>query len=118
MLGCSDSQDKTNATGVQAKNATLLPSQKSNAAVIEPAKSLAKNLEESQRIATRNELKVLTEEAKSDEDKIQEIMDRANQNLSDRNTLKQAEADIKNILPEYKEKMLQIAKAKLKDQKP
>ena len=64
---------------------------------------------------TRSELRVITEQAKATEEKVQNIIMEFDANINVRNARKLAEDKFKKQLPEYKEKMLLIGKAKLKE---
>ncbi|WP_347986703.1 hypothetical protein [Methylomonas sp. AM2-LC] len=115
ITACSDQKSPENKQN--QSNASQVPATQT-AKVIAPANNatVSESLIQENRTPSRNEMKVLTEQAKDDEDKIQNVIEQVNENLSDRESRKQAEAKLKSILPEYKEKMLLIAKAKLKEE--
>ena len=66
---------------------------------------------------SRSELRVISEETKAAEEHAKNIIDKFDNNLNDRGQRKVAEAEFKQMLPEYKEKMLQLGKAQLKEGK-
>lgn len=66
---------------------------------------------------SRSELRVISEETKTAEEHAKNLIDKFDNNLNDLGQRKAAEAEFKQMLPEYKEKMLQLGKAQLKDGK-
>jgi len=62
----------------------------------------------------RSELRVMTEDAKATENAVKNVIERFDANLSDRQARESAQNEFKAMLPDYKEKMLQIGKAKMK----
>ncbi|UOA08749.1 hypothetical protein [Methylobacter sp. S3L5C] len=66
-------------------------------------------------LPTRSELRVISEQAKALESKAKNVIEQFDDNLNNHQARKEAETQFKNMLPEYKEKMLQIGKARLKE---
>jgi hypothetical protein len=66
-------------------------------------------------VPTRSELRVLSEQAKATEKEVKGMIEEFDTNLANREARQVAEDKLKNTLPEYKEKMLQLGKAKLKE---
>ncbi|MFI3199105.1 MAG: hypothetical protein QX196_12390, partial [Methylococcaceae bacterium] len=66
-------------------------------------------------LPTRSELRVLSEQAKATENEAKIVIEQFDANLNNREARAEAEAKFKSVLPEYKEKMLQLGKAKLKE---
>lgn len=117
ITGCSSEQSSPRTESPQAE----VP-QKAEPA---PSQAKAKRLEPEQTgparegdhaPPTRSELRVMSEEAKAAEGAMKTIVDRFDANLSDRSAREAAESDFKALLPEYKEKMLEIGKARLRGQ--
>ncbi len=67
-------------------------------------------------IPNRSELRVLSEEAKAIENSAQRDIERFNTSLSNQQERNAVQNEFKAMLPEYKDKMLQIGKAKLAEQ--
>lgn len=67
-------------------------------------------------IPSRSELRVLSEEAKSIENSAQRDIERFDNSLGNQQERNAVQNEFKAMLPEYKEKMLQIGKAKLAEQ--
>ena len=111
LSSCSDQNSDTKTT--DNKNQAVSKKQ--------PEKPLAGNPVQPQdenqlpKTPTRSELKLITEEAKVDEAQLKDVIKDFDANLNNKQARKEAEANLKAILPEYKEKMLQIGKAKLKE---
>jgi hypothetical protein len=66
-------------------------------------------------LPTRSELRVISEQAKATENEVKSVIEEFDANLGNLEARKTAEAKFKKSLPEYKEKMLQLGKAKLKE---
>ena len=66
-------------------------------------------------LPTRSELRVISEQAKATENEVKNVIEEFDTNLGNLEARKVAEAKFKKSLPEYKEKMLQLGKAKLKE---
>lgn len=114
LLGCSK-DDKPAASSNQKK--TDLQSQKADnkAALTEKALQKLPTLPEPLKLPTRSEVRVLSEDTKAIESDAKNVIGKFDDNLSNRQIRKEAEAEFKKMLPEYKEKMLLLGKAKLKE---
>jgi uncharacterized lipoprotein len=66
-------------------------------------------------LPTRSELRVLAEQVKATDNEVKSVIEEFDANLGNLEARKAAEAKFKKSLPEYKEKMLQLGKAKLKE---
>lgn len=66
---------------------------------------------------SRSELRVMSEEAKVVEAQAKTVIQQFDMNLNNIEQRKAAEAKFKSMLPEYKEKMLQLGKAQLQQDK-
>ncbi|CAD6882343.1 hypothetical protein [Methylomonas albis] len=66
---------------------------------------------------SRSELRVMSEETKATEEQAKRVIERFDENLNNREQRKVAETEFKNMLPEYKAKMLQLGKAQLQHEK-
>ena len=119
LMGCSSENspsDDNNSSSMQKLGTakSQLPNQPFNRAG-EPVKK-PDELRHEPAVPTRSELRVLAEETKATEDKAKNIIGQFDANLGDRDARKEAQAKFKEMLPEYKEKMLQIGKAQLKQE--
>lgn len=120
LSGCSSEEnlgvdDKKAKVGKSSENSGISPvkQQVTNSA----DSAITNNDMHVQEPPTRSELRVLSEEAKATEERAKDVIEKFDSNLSDLKNRKSAEAEFKQMLPEYKEKMLQIGKAKLKEGK-
>ncbi len=66
---------------------------------------------------SRSELRVMAEETKATEEQAKSVIEQFDMNLNNREQRIVAEDKFKKMLPEYKEKMLQLGKAQLQHEK-
>lgn len=64
---------------------------------------------------TRSELRDLSEKTRETEDDAKAVIEQFDANLNNPEERKETQEKFKQMLPEYKEKMIQIGKAKLKE---
>lgn len=113
LAACSDADKAADARqGVKANSGQGNLSKESSPAVkpsviaVEPPKT---------QIPTRSELRVLTEQTKATEADTRHLIELFDANLDNRAVRAQTQSEFNKMLPAYKEKMLKIAKAKLKE---
>ncbi len=115
LIGCSKEEKPASADN---KLESKQPNQKAIAkSTVLPDKAIPKiqTLPEPPALPTRSEVRVLSEETKAIESDAKNVIDQFDANLSNRQLRKDAEAKFQKMLPEYKEKMLSLGKAKLKE---
>ena len=118
LCGCSNENSSSDAKKADGGKKTEQPL---NHSLVQPALppgvSQAPESGEQQipELPTRSELRVLTEQAKATESEAKIVIEQFDANLNNREARAEAEAKFKSVLPEYKEKMLLIGKAKLKE---
>jgi hypothetical protein len=118
LAGCS-SDNSTPENNRPAKSAAPAKNIGSNAIVPEKkAQMQPEKYEPEPKTATRSELRVLAEQARIDEEKAGDYIERFNDNLGNPQARKEVQEQFKKLLPEYKERMLQLGKAKLKQDNP
>jgi len=118
LCGCSSENSSTDAQKAGDGKKTEKPLSQSLGQPISPpgVSQLPENSEQQfPALPTRSELRVLSEQVKATENEAKNVIEQFDANLNNREARKEAEAKFKKILPEYKEKMLQIGKAKLKE---
>ncbi len=119
VFGCSNEQSSSAADAVKpvAKSSDTNPILTSRQPVLPPEEGLnSADFQQTPQLPTRSELRVLTEETKATEANAQQVIERFDSNLSDPAQRKIAQDEFKQMLPGYKEKMLQIGKSQLSNQ--
>lgn len=111
LSSCSDQNSDIKTT--ENKSQAVPKNQPDKPLVANPVQPQAEN--QPPKPLTRSELKLITEEAKADEAQIKDVIKDFDANLNNKQARQEAQANLKAILPDYKEKMLQIGKAKLKE---
>ncbi len=119
LYGCSSENSTTDAQKAgDGKKIENLLKQSSNQPQALPGISI-QTLDNGQNqnppLPTRSELRVISEQAKALESKAKNVIEQFDANLNNRQARKETETRFKNMLPEYKEKMLQIGKVRLKE---
>ncbi len=119
LYGCSSENSATDAQKVgDGKKIETLLKQSSNQppALPEISTQIQDNGQnQAPSLPTRSELRVISEQAKALESKAKNVIQQFDANLNNRQARKETETRFKNMLPEYKEKMLQIGKVRLKE---
>jgi hypothetical protein len=122
LCGCSSENSSTDAQKVGGDQKTEQPLNRSSSQPVgvPPGVATAPILENSDQqhapaLPTRSELRVISEQAKATENEVKSVIEEFDANLGNLEARKAAEAKFKKSLPEYKEKMLQLGKAKLKE---
>jgi len=119
LYGCSSENSATDAQKVgDGKKIETLLKQSSNQppALPEISTQIQDNGQnQAPSLPTRSELRVISEQAKALESKAKNVIQQFDANLNNRQAREEAETQFKNMLPEYKEKMLQIGKIQLKE---
>lgn len=117
LSGCTSEDSKSTVAKVSDKqkegNPTTEISNEQKGQVGTPSVKDDKNL--SQTLPTRSELRVLSEDVEAKNNEVNEVIEQFDDNLNNRQVRKEAEVKFKQILPEYKEKMMLIGKSKLKE---
>jgi hypothetical protein len=119
LYGCSSEKSTTDAqkTG-DVKQTEKIAKQSSDQPQALPGTSI-QTLDNGQNqnpaLPTRSERRVISEQAKAIESKAKNVIQQFDANLNNRQAREEAETRFKNMLPEYKEKMLQIGKVRLKE---
>ncbi|MDD5125543.1 hypothetical protein [Methylovulum sp.] len=116
LSGCSseDSKSKVAKVGTTKKDGSSI-TEISNEQKGLIGTSSVKDIENQlQTLPTRSELRVLSEEVKVTENEVKEIIEQFGENLDNRQARKETEVRFKQMLPEYKEKMMLLGKSKMK----
>ena len=116
LQGCSSEEDHPNDNSANAVN-TQHEINSNGQAQSNASEVSAEQTSQLPQPPSRSELRVMSEEAKATEEQAKGVIEQFDMNLNDREQRKLAEAKFKNMLPEYKEKMLQLGKAQLQEQK-
>lgn len=116
LCGCSSENSSSDDKKVNEGNKIEKPIIRSSN---QPPGVSTQNLDNGEQHAptlpTRSELKVLSDQAKSTENEVKDVIEQFDANLNNREARTEAEAKFKKVLPEYKKQMLQLGKAKLKE---
>ncbi|OAI20046.1 hypothetical protein A1359_21420 [Methylomonas lenta] len=117
LSGCTSEDSKSTVAKVSDKqkegNPTTEISNEQKGQVGTSSVKDDKNL--SQTLPTRSELRVLSEDVDAKNNEVNEVIEQFDDNLNNRQVRKEAEVKFKQMLPEYKEKMMLIGKSKLKE---
>lgn len=117
LSGCTSEDSKSTVAKVSDKqkegNPTTEISNEQKGQVGTSSVKDDKNL--SQTLPTRSELRVLSEDVDAKNNDANEVIEQFDDNLNNRQMRKEAEVKFKQMLPEYKEKMMLIGKSKLKE---
>lgn len=117
LLGaCSSEEDSSNHKLSQQGQGSNQSASEATAGGAPVINSALPHLPEQPVTPNRSELRVMSEEAKEAESSVKNVIERFDANLSDRQAREAAQNEFKAMLPDYKENMLQIGKAKLKEQ--
>lgn len=115
LLGCSKDDTPTVSNGSKKAELQSQKADAKSAALSEKGTTKIPTLPEPMKLPTRSEVRVLSEDTKAIENDAKNVIGKFDDNLNNRQIRKEAEAEFKKMLPEYKEKMLLLGKAKLKE---
>jgi hypothetical protein len=120
LCGCSSENSSSGANKVTEAKKTEMPVIQSSNRLVGPPPGVSKEnihniKQQAPALPTRSELRVISEEAKTTQNEVTNVIEEFDANLHNREARKVAEAKFKKSLPEYKEKMLLLGKAKLKE---
>ncbi|WP_262966155.1 hypothetical protein [Methylobacter psychrophilus] len=119
LYGCSSENSATDAQkaddGKKIENLLKQSSNQPQALPGIPIQTLDDGQNQNPALPTRSELRVISEQAKAIESKAKNVMQQFDANLNNRQAREEAETQFKDMLPEYKEKMLKIGKVRLKE---
>lgn len=113
LSACSSDDSSSNKQSVQQTSARP-PTSGAGGGVPPVGQSAVPGISDEPVKPNRSELRVMTEDAKATENAVKNVIERFDANLSDRQARESAQNEFKAMLPDYKEKMLQIGKAKMK----
>ncbi|MEY3289141.1 MAG: hypothetical protein RLZZ419_1383 [Pseudomonadota bacterium] len=121
LYGCSSENSSNDMQKAGDGKKTAQPLKQSLNQSIDLPRISTQNLDNNEKKApallTRSERRVISEQAKAMEIEAKNVIQQFDANLNNRLARKEAENRLKNMLPEYKKKMLLIGKAQLKEAK-